>query len=198
MFTNLRICNSVVGLGKNSCACDIESETNRDLMSHVDIAATIEDVLNTEFSWDVSGSSVFSEGPEWGYNEYHSPANTTATKQHVEASPELRIQSVWDAGGGHVFKSGDLASALMRFKRLFRTCARHVPNVGSGWNRVSELPTAIRYEIAMELTVGDPQVGKERAKSIIESIQFHEHTDTEQVTELSDEKIEHLEELGYR
>ena len=167
-------------------------------MSHVDIAATIEDALNTEFSWEVSGSSMFSEEPQYAYNEYHSPKNTTATKQHVEGLPEVRIQSVWDTDGGHVFKHVDQILMSMRLKCLAGTCYRHMPLLGSDYARTSELSAAIRYEMAKELTVGNPSISKERAQSIIESIQLPDRAESEQTTEISDEKINHLEELGYR
>jgi hypothetical protein len=167
-------------------------------MSHVDIAATIEDVLDTEFPWEISGESIFSEGPGWAYNEYHSPKNMTETKQHVEGSPEVRIQSLWDTDGGHVFKYGDAVSMPMRLKRSVRTCARHMPLLGSDWVQTSELSAAVRYELAKEFTVGNPSISKERARSIIESIRLHDRAEKQKMIEILDEKIKHLQDLGYR
>lgn len=192
---------------------DLDNKIDRSIMSHVDVAATVEDALGMELPWETSGTSVFADGPGWGYNEYNIPSRSTPTAKDDSRMYEIAVRSVWDLSGGHVFKHveyesprADLTgppsydSYLSRLRHLILVCGRFMPVIGSDYASLSELIDAIKYHSKQEVQFGLPAISRENAASIVNNIVSKASQDEDRVSEveISDSKLDHLADLGYR
>lgn len=198
-----------------SANVDIESQINRSLMSHVDIVATIEDVLQIDLPWNVSGKSIFSSGTDWGYNEYHIPQESTETKKIAprHRQYEERVRSVWDMTGGHVFKHisqpeelnlqsrlfgpPNYESEISRLRYLLLMVGRHLPVVGSSWAKLRTVTEAVSYHKDQHVQIGNPKMSLSEVTRLLDKLES-EHAHNADIIRMSEEQLNHLEHLGYQ
>lgn len=180
---------------------NLSTEVDRSIASHVDIVPTIEDVLDVQLPWDTSGTSLFSSGDGWAYTEYHIPENATETEIDLEdGRDETTIRSVWDEAGGFVFKQAGepvCESSRELYEHLLFICARHQPFVGSPWAKLRRLPEALRYYSNQTLTFGDPAMSRQKAEQLVERVVADGKQAESERVNISEEKKDHLEKLGY-
>jgi hypothetical protein len=158
------------------------------VIRHIDILPTILDILQTESNrckrlpgQSLATSTPVSSGPTFYEREFFSTSLPGFTGC-------LEYNGVWDQNGGHVFSSTSLIDRVAIFggKLLTGTKRRYL---------IRNLPTATRSYLRKDYTYDSPQLDQTEAQKILNEI---EEAIVHDQTQLSDEAIENLRDLGYR
>jgi arylsulfatase A-like enzyme len=154
-------------------------EPDGEFMGQVDLFPTVASLVGSE--------SAVPDGLP-GYDLTEGAPEDRLVFNQVE-QPHFRETSVWDRGGGHVFREDGHVDRLRWFSRHMRG------RVTRPYNRRHPLAT-LRTFLRGDRTAGEPEASRERAAAYREEVLSGAIESVSR--ELDEQVVERLEQLGYK
>ncbi|MFC4246661.1 sulfatase-like hydrolase/transferase [Natribaculum luteum] len=172
------------------------------VMRHIDLLPTAYEAAGIETSVSFPGRSLFSEPlAEYGVNYYNRSISdyvfrllhdSVGKGEYARHFPDIQFElaSVWDEEGGYVFNRTPTVG-----KHLFYLFRVFMLGQGKHIRRTKSYRRAYKTLTEAESVYGSPDFTRETALEILTDLPTTDAKETDQ--EYSDERIEHLKDLGY-
>lgn len=184
-------------LGHNHLACpelvkvptsflhpNIEATYDDRLLHNVDMIPIILDILDVDYP-DVDGLNSLIKPREYGYNHFENMFYTSGLNSLNRA-----VKSVWDESGGYVKVEGTKLQLAFIYAGLLLKSVH-----GKQIRKSNKIIEAYKRFVGSQ-TYGDPGFSGQDAENLIDLINSRGHKSTNH-RDLSEDELEHLQDLGY-
>ncbi|MFA9518697.1 sulfatase-like hydrolase/transferase [Halopenitus sp. H-Gu1] len=172
-------------------------DVRESLFSHVDIPATIADVLNIDPPYETPGKSAFEAGErEHAYAGFEFPPGYSAFGRSESRlnRHEHSVHSLWDADGGWVFDDSP------RRSRLHGAVKHVIPTTPRARNVLKQNPrgllSLLRQIFRARKQFGKPDFDQDEARRLIDDLKKRGDRAAQQ-DELGANQLKQLKNLGY-
>lgn len=170
---------------------------DRSVFSHVDVPATVADVLDIDIPYEAPGTTAYEPTEREGaYAGFEFPAGYGAFGESDSRLDQYasRVHSLWDENGGWVFNDSPRRAQIRDFVKYVLPTSQRRRNVLR--QNVRGVFALLGQVFSQTTCFGTPAFSRDRARQLIEEIPRSGHSPGR--SRLGEEQRDRLEHLGYR